>query len=56
MITKSAISHSISRSDLAFAYEMYCEGFSWKFIERHSGYQRSTIIKSLRRSGACMSR
>lgn len=43
----------IPRADLAFAYELYCEGFSWKWIELHVGHKKSTIIKSLKRAGAC---
>ena len=43
---------AISMSDLAFAYELRKEGLSWKQIERHTGHQRSTIIKSLKRAGA----
>lgn len=42
----------INMPDLAFAYELHCEGFSWKFIERHVGHKKSTIIKSLKRAGA----
>jgi len=42
----------INMPDLAFAYELRCEGLTWKQIERHTGYQRSTIIKSLKRAGA----
>lgn len=42
----------IPMHDLAFAYELRQEGLSWKQIERHTGYQRSTIIKSLKRAGA----
>ena len=42
----------IPMSDLAFAYELRHEGLTWKQIERHTGYQRSTIIKSFKRAGA----
>lgn len=44
---------AISMSDLAFAYELHCEGINWKMIERHTGYRKSTIIKSFKRAGAC---
>lgn len=39
----------MSAPDLAFAYELYCEGLNWKQIEAHTGYQKSTIIKSFKR-------
>lgn len=42
----------IPMSDLAFAYELRQEGLTWKQVERHTGYQRSTIIKSFKRAGA----
>jgi len=42
----------INMPDLAFAYELRQEGLSWKQIERHTSYKRSTIIKSLKRAGA----
>lgn len=42
----------IPMPDLAFAYELYCEGFSWKWIEMHTGHNKSTIIKSFKRAGA----
>lgn len=43
---------AISRADLAFAYELRQEGLTWKQVERHAGYCRSTIIKALKRAGA----
>jgi DNA-binding MarR family transcriptional regulator len=42
----------ISMPDLAFAYELYREGVRWKDIEKHTGYKKSTIIKSFKRAGA----
>lgn len=42
----------IPRYDLAFVYELRQEGLPWKLVERHSGYKKSTIIKSLKMAGA----
>lgn len=39
----------MSAPDLAFAYELYCEGHCWKVVEAHTGYKKSTIIKSFKR-------
>lgn len=41
----------IPRADLAFAYELWHVGLTWDQIEDHTGYKRSTIIKSLKRAG-----
>lgn len=41
----------IPREDLAFAYELWHAGLTWDQIESHTGFQKSTIIKSLKRAG-----
>lgn len=42
----------IPRADLAFAYELWHALLTWEQIEVHTGFKKSTIIKSLKRAGA----
>ncbi|MNT13180.1 hypothetical protein D3C72_1481400 [compost metagenome] len=36
-------------ADLAFAYELRCQGLSWKAITRHVSWERTALIKGIAR-------
>lgn len=40
---------AIPLEDLAFAYELYCQGLSWKSITRHVAWERTALIKAIAR-------
>lgn len=40
---------AIPLEDLAFAYELYCQGLSWKWITRHVAWERTALIKGINR-------
>ena len=39
----------IPLADLAFAYELRCQGLSWKAITRHVSWERTALIKGIAR-------
>ena len=40
---------AIPIEDLAFAYELYCQGLAWKVITRHVSWERTALIKAIAR-------
>ena len=38
---------SIPLADLAFAYELRCEGLTWKEVMRHVSWERTALIKAI---------
>lgn len=38
---------AIPLEDLAFAFELRCEGLSWKAITRHISWERTALIKAI---------
>lgn len=39
----------IPLADLAFAYELRCQGLSWKFVTANINYERTALIKAIAR-------
>ena len=40
---------AIPLADLAFAYELRCQGLSWKAVTRHVAWERTALIKGIAR-------
>jgi hypothetical protein len=38
---------SIPLADLAFAYELRCEGLTWKQVMRHVSWERTALIRAI---------
>ncbi|MNQ68118.1 hypothetical protein D3C85_826630 [compost metagenome] len=40
---------AIPLADLAFAYELRCQGLPWKAVTRHVAWERTALIKGIAR-------
>ena len=40
---------AIPLADIAFAYELRCQGLPWKAITRHISWERTALMKAIAR-------